>query len=274
MNASWSRLSEGLSRGGNVFMLEAAKSRVIINADDLGISLRVNDSIFELMECRRISSATLMATGPAFDDAVLRIPKYPHCSFGIHLNLTEFAPLSEKIRLHQILDKKGEFAGNRVRQIFLDAALRKAIYDEWRAQIEKIRSTGVKISHIDGHQHIHTVPALFFVLKRIQKTCNIKKVRISRTFIGKGSTFSVPKRLGKTVYNLAIRRCHRTISTDEFGSFQDYLSLARSGKFSSESIELATHPGNEGYTKETAMLDKEWQQSIPYPIHLTNYNEI
>lgn len=100
-------------------MLGTAKSRVIINADDLGISLRVNDSIFELMEYRRISSATLMATGPAFDDAVSRMPKFPHCSFGIHLNLTEFAPLSGKIRLHQILDKKGEFAGNRVRQIFL-----------------------------------------------------------------------------------------------------------------------------------------------------------
>lgn len=255
-------------------MSKSGVTRLIVNADDLGINVGVNDAIFSLMERRRITSATLMATGPAFDDAVSRIPKYPHCSFGVHLNLTQFAPLSDRIKLHPILDEKGEFAGNRVRKVSLDAALRGAICDEWQAQIEKIRSAGVKISHIDGHQHIHTMPKLFFALKYVQRVSQIRKVRISRTFVGRDRAYSLTKRLGKAVYNFAVRRSYRTVTTDEFGSFRDYLSLAESVGYSTKSAEFMTHPGHEGYAEETAMLDGDWQERIPSPVQLINYDEL
>lgn len=255
-------------------MSKNSKARVIINADDLGISVNVNNLIFDLMERRRITSATLMATGPAFDDAVSRISKYVHCSFGVHLNLTQFAPLSEKKKLSQILNEKGEFAGNRVREVPMDSALREAIYREWRVQIEKIRSAGVMISHIDGHHHIHTVPMLFLVLKRIQKDCDIRRIRISRTFTGKDHPFSLRKKLCKAAYNLMLRCYRRTITADEFGSFKDYLTLAKTGRFSSKSVELMTHPGLKRTDGETAMLDTAWRQSIPYPIQLIDYREL
>lgn len=255
-------------------MLKAIKSRVIINADDLGISLRVNDAIFDLLDRHRITSATLLAAGPAFDDAVSRIPQYPHCSFGVHLNLTQFAPLSEKSGLDLILDEKGEFAGNKVRLISLDSGLKAAIHQEWRAQIEKISSAGVKISHLDGHQHIHTVPTLFFVLKQIQREFNIQKVRISRTFVGKGRAYSLSKRLCKSAYNLAMRHYPPTRTTDEFGSFWNYISLDLTRDILPKSVELMTHPGHKGYAEETRMLDTEWQQNIPYSIELVNYNEL
>jgi chitin disaccharide deacetylase len=255
-------------------MLKNSKARVIINADDLGISVNVNNLIFDLMERRKITSATLMATGPAFDDAVSRIPKYAHCSFGVHLNLTQFAPLSEKKRLSRILDEKGEFAGNRVREVPMDSALREAIYREWRAQIEKMRSAGVTISHIDGHHHTHTIPMLFLALKRIQRDYDIWRIRISRTFTGKDQPFSLRKKLSKAAYNFILRHYRRTITADEFGSFEDYLTFAKTGKFASKNVELMTHPGLKRTNGETTMLDTEWQQSIPYPIQLIDYHKL
>jgi len=68
--------------------------QVIVNADDLGMSANVNEAIFELIAAGRISSATLMANGPAMREAAARLHLFPHCSFGVHLNLTQFQPLT------------------------------------------------------------------------------------------------------------------------------------------------------------------------------------
>ena len=72
---------------------EAEPSRtVIVNADDLGINHVVNDAIFDLMARSRVTSATLIANGPAIDDAVRGAREFSFVSFGIHLNLAEFEP--------------------------------------------------------------------------------------------------------------------------------------------------------------------------------------
>src|SRR5215472_12195237 len=46
------------------------QARLIINADDFGLTRGVNRAIAELHDAGAVTSATLMATGPAFDDAV------------------------------------------------------------------------------------------------------------------------------------------------------------------------------------------------------------
>src|SRR6516162_759961 len=61
---------------------------LIINADDLGVSESVNNETFALMQSGLITSATLIANAPAFEDAVRNSKKFPHCSFGVHLNLS------------------------------------------------------------------------------------------------------------------------------------------------------------------------------------------
>ncbi len=58
--------------------------KIIINCDDLGASVTINECIFELMEQRRVTSATLLTNGSAVEDAVRQIGKYPECSFGVH----------------------------------------------------------------------------------------------------------------------------------------------------------------------------------------------
>ena len=68
--------------------------KVIINADDLGISLDVNRRIEECINMGVVSSTTLLVNAPAFDDGVRIAKQHTQVSVGIHLNLIEFAPLT------------------------------------------------------------------------------------------------------------------------------------------------------------------------------------
>src|SRR5689334_5067515 len=92
---------------------KTARLRVILHADDLGISYEVNDAIFDLMQHNMITSASILANGPAFEDAARRSRLFPNCSFGIHLNLTQFGPLSSRQGLQSFLNQNGQFTKRR-----------------------------------------------------------------------------------------------------------------------------------------------------------------
>jgi chitin disaccharide deacetylase len=78
--------------------------QVIVNADDLGMSREVNEAIFDLMARGRVTSASLLANAPATEEAIRTIPKFPQCSFGAHLNITEYEPLCRAADLLGLLD--------------------------------------------------------------------------------------------------------------------------------------------------------------------------
>ena len=152
---------------------------VTVNADDLGLSEHVNAEIFRLIDAGRVTSATLIASAPAIEQAARRTHKFPNTSFGAHLNLTEFEPLTDPRGLAPLVGTDGCFCGN-VRNITIDVALRRAIRAEWNAQIGRLRMLGVDVSHIDSHHHVHTIPSLFTTLKNVQRDAGIRKVRISK----------------------------------------------------------------------------------------------
>ena len=66
---------------------------IIVSAEDLGTESALNDEIFALIELKTVTSATVIANGPAFAQAAKAIAQFPECSFGVHLNLTVFPPL-------------------------------------------------------------------------------------------------------------------------------------------------------------------------------------
>jgi len=176
--------------------------KLIINADDLGANERLNAAILELMTARRITSATVIVNGPAFDSAVRSITHFPECSFGIHLNVSAFEPLTKHPQL-RALREAGEQVPNQVRSVPLSASLVKAVHEEWRAQILAARRAGLSITHIDSHHHVHTLPALFLALKGVQREFGIRKVRISQNVnVSKPSHLL---RIKKVIWNAALR---------------------------------------------------------------------
>ena len=105
--------------------------KVIVNADDLGASLEVNEVIFRLMAMGRGTSATLLANSAAFADAAARSQEFAECSFGVHLNASQWRPVTQDSGLRPILDDTGCFAGNRLREVNITSALRAALLREW-----------------------------------------------------------------------------------------------------------------------------------------------
>jgi hypothetical protein len=103
---------------------ESESLKVIVNADDLGTSLEVNNAIFQLIAMGRVTSATLLANGAALTDAAKRSKSFPQCSFGVHLNASQWQPLTHDPDLRPILDDSGCFAGKRVLRLHRGAGPR------------------------------------------------------------------------------------------------------------------------------------------------------
>jgi len=253
---------------------DAGGMKIIINADDLGLDRRTNDAIFRLIDKRRVTSATLLANLPGLEEeeVTCRLPEFPYCSFGVHLNISEGPPLAPQAALGPILNGQGCFSGNAIRQVKITSALRGAVYNEYAAQIERLLSLGVKISHIDSHHHVHTTPGLFPVLKRIQKRFGIRKVRLSVNRYDEPISWRL--RLAKRLWNFALRRYYRTRTTRAFTSLAVFLDLVERHRINDESIELMVHPGLRECDAETQMLYTPWEQRIGFPIELISYNEL
>ena len=83
---------------------------IIVSAEDLGTESALNDEIFALIELKTVTSATVIANGPAFAQAAKAIAEFPECSFGVHLNLTVFPPLRPSPQLEPILDENGSLS--------------------------------------------------------------------------------------------------------------------------------------------------------------------
>jgi predicted glycoside hydrolase/deacetylase ChbG (UPF0249 family) len=248
--------------------------KIILNCDDLGMSMSVNEAIFELMDQGRVTSATLMANAPAFDDAVRRIGKYPDCSFGVHLNLTEFAPLSSHAGLGPLLNEQGDFAGialiNR-RDFRWTAALRAGVYAEWSAQIERALAHGVAISHLDSHHHVHTQFGLLGVLKRVRQRSGIPRVRLRRNVGSWTQPMGMARRAANLAWNLTLRHVAGARTTDRFAAFSAFYDQLCCGVAWPGVIELMCHPGSERFAMETALLRGDWRGRMSREARLISY---
>lgn len=222
--------------------------KVILHADDLGISTKVNTAIFRYMEEGKITSASILANGPAFAEAACGARNFPQCSFGVHLNITEFEPLRRPAAWGTLISSEGQFL-RIARNRWFDNKLRRSILDEWAAQIKRIRQAGIAITHIDSHHHIHTHIALFSGLKQLCHSEDIRRVRPRQTF-GARSAVSA-WRIDNRLYN---RTLHRNfLCVDEFGPFAGFASTKLA---CNASVELMLHPGNPRYEAETQSFAK------------------
>jgi chitin disaccharide deacetylase len=253
-----------------------APMRVIVNADDLGISPAVNDAVFDLMSRRKITSATLLANGAAAEAAARRVSQFPHCSFGVHLNLTEFRPLTDSPALAPLLGSEGTFEGKAIRAVKLSRRLRDAVFEEWSAQVARVRDWGVPISHFDSHHHVHTVAGLFGVLKRLQRRFGVRRVRLTMNLYPPVLPASRKLLISKALWNFALRRWHRTRTTDGFTSLGGFDAwVAAWGRPAGRSVELMVHPGGAAmFDIENRLLEEDWRGRLPFPTELVSYLKV
>ena len=251
----------------------SADTAVIVNADDLGMSQTVNEATFDLMAKGRISSATMMANGPAVCDAARGVARFPGCSFGVHLNLTQFEPLTGGPGARLLIDERGQMSrANERARPGLDRL--RAVYDELCAQIERVASLGVRISHIDSHNHVHTRSAVFPALKEVQRRYGIRRVRLSKNFYTPDRPCSPKKLWKKRAYNWALKSIYRTRTTDIFTEFLTYYHADPASTRGFGLIELMVHPGAAYAAEETSALHSEWTARHPGRVRLISYAQL
>lgn len=149
--------------------------KIVLNADDFGLSEHHNIAVLKGYTAGVLTSASLMVNSEEFQSAVNDV--ISNCSgldIAIHLNIMEGKALTN---CPLLTDKDGFFNKNYLYLIQHNKNLKKQIEDEFRAQIEKALSCGVKIKRLDSHVHTHAIPELFKITCKLAKEYNIEYVR-------------------------------------------------------------------------------------------------
>jgi chitin disaccharide deacetylase len=247
---------------------------LIVNADDLGASEEINQQIFALMAAGRITSASIMANGPAFAHAVVGARRFPECSFGVHLNLTEYAPLSRSPGLGPILDQHG-LLSRKLHDIRVDRSLRAATQLELATQVQHALDAGVPVSHFDSHEHIHTLPSLFPVLKSLQREFGIRKVRSTINLLSPSEQMAPLRSFKKRLFYFWLSRRYETTSPEGLGHFSDFYAAMERGCLPHfQHLEVMDHPGHADYREETELLQTDWRRRLPPGVKLGSYHSI
>jgi len=158
--------------------------QLIVNADDFGLTPGVNRAIVETHGGGVVSSATLMANGPAFADAVQRARAAPTLSVGCHVVLVDGAPVSEPDAVDTLLairSAEPDKFHSRLPAVAARAVLggfdRDQLVEEISAQVRTVQSTGLQVTHLDTHKHTHVFPEILGALLRAARICGVPALR-------------------------------------------------------------------------------------------------
>jgi predicted glycoside hydrolase/deacetylase ChbG (UPF0249 family) len=156
--------------------------RLIINADDFGLAPGVNRAIVELQQAGALSSATLMANGPFFSPAVYMAFAQPALAVGCHVVLVDGSPCLRPAEVPSLVDPLDSSSFRTTVGRFFADLLRGRIREEEIeaeavAQIRRIQSSGLTVSHIDSHKHVHAFPRVLAPLLRAARQCGVYCVR-------------------------------------------------------------------------------------------------
>jgi predicted glycoside hydrolase/deacetylase ChbG (UPF0249 family) len=159
--------------------------KVIINADDFGLVHGVNRGIIKAYQEGILTSTTLMANMPGFEEAVLLAGANPNLGVGVHLNILRGQPISPTEEVKSLLSQELRFiprVSSLLRRIACKRLNFAEVEREFRAQVEKVLGVGIKPSHIDSEKHIHLIRPLFRIVMKLAKEYRIDKVRFIQEF--------------------------------------------------------------------------------------------
>jgi predicted glycoside hydrolase/deacetylase ChbG (UPF0249 family) len=217
-----------------------------------------------------------MASGEALTDALQRLKQFPFYSFAVHLNLTEFRPFTNisTWKRNKVLNENGEFNGA-IRTVKPSIEIKRAIYEEFSSQIDHLLKLHAPISHIDSHHHVHTIPWIFFILKKIQIKYGIFKVRSSLNLYDKTKEkASATLLFQKRIWNAALRYYVPTRTTDYFSPFLWFVNSPDLAPSPRSTIELMVHPDSLKKNDELDTLYSDWRNIFPYPVNLISYRDL
>ncbi|UMM64323.1 hopanoid biosynthesis-associated protein HpnK [Aristophania vespae] len=158
-------------------MLSFPPRRVIISADDFGMSEEVNEAIEKSHRDGVLTTASLMVAGPAFEDALKRARRLPNLRLGLHLVVIEGDSV---LKDPLITDEKGWFGRDQLKlgvSYFFHLAKKSALKKEIEAQFRAFMKSGLTLDHANAHKHMHLHPTVGKLLIQTGQDYGLKAVR-------------------------------------------------------------------------------------------------
>jgi hopanoid biosynthesis associated protein HpnK len=237
-------------------------SRLIINADDFGLTSGVNRAILELHQAGVLTSTTLMARAGATPEAIRMALASPSLGVGCHIVLVDGEPVLPPNEIPSLIDKKtGSFPPSLttfLARLFSGRVSPAEIEAESAAQIALLQRAGLRLTHIDTHKHTHMFPPVLDGVLRAARKAGIRAVR--NPFEPEWAVRATPRAsLARTFEVIALRRLgpffrgliakHHATTTD------GTIAVTGTGRFDTDTVrallrempegswELVTHPG-------------------------------
>ncbi len=153
---------------------------LIVTADDFGLAVPVNEAVEIAHRQGILTSASLMVTAPAVEDAVRRVKEMPELGIGLHLTLMDGLPALPASQIPDLVGNDGRFLIKPVQtgiRLFFEKRVKQQVEAEMRAQIERFLETGLTLTHLDGHHHFHQHPTIIGLLVSMASEYGIRTVR-------------------------------------------------------------------------------------------------
>jgi len=233
-----------------------AQKQLIITADDFGISASVNRAVIAGWQNGLLTSASLMVTGDACNEAVELARQNPGLQIGLHLTLVQGRSAVRHQGFPALTHHDGTFPEDPVfagMRMFFLRSLQKQITLEIEAQIEKFLATGIPLTHIDGHLNIHMHPTVFAILCRLMPQYGISTFRLSRERLGSELGTASGRTFGKTVeafiFGRLAQHCLPELQMRKIGFADEVKGTLNAGRMTEDYLLTALDNLQDGLTE-------------------------
>ena len=258
-------------------MEDQPNRKLIVIADDMGLTKGVNEGILEA-HCHGIVTGTsLMACGAAFNHAIQLLRETRSLSVGVHLTLTQERPILSRAQVKTLVTTDGTFCRSPWDLVWRYLTNRLSLDEvrlELEAQIEKVMSAGVKVSHLDGHQHVHVIRGISQIVQGLADKFGIPLIRYPSESITL-DMLRAPRRwrrfaeLMMVKFVCSISSLHRPTGVQQFAGFYFGGCLTKANllkaieELPENSVtELMCHPGREDASTQYAHWKYSWHQEL------------
>lgn len=230
-------------------------TKIIINADDFGISPGTNQAIITAYQKGLLTSTSIMPNGPAFNTAVKLAHQNPNLGIGIHLSLTWGKAILPPTSIPDLVMPDGYFYPSFLR-VFIkslySAKYRQQVYNEFNAQIKTVLNSEIKPDHLNSQIHIHFCPGIFPIVLALSKKYKLSNLRLpNEPYIGHYSIINLIKWLYlkiiyyylKIIFNPQVKNQFYGVLYTSQMSKKIIEKICFLAKQKNSSVEILTHPG-------------------------------
>ena len=247
--------------------------RLIVNADDFGLSSSVNEAVIRAHREGVLTTASLMVNESGFAEAVRLAKENPHLGIGLHLTFLMGHSALPPEKIPGLVNARSEFSNSPVgvgMRCFFKRSLREQLRAEIHAQFAKFHATGLTLDHVNGHLHLHLHPVIFKILMEDADKLRITHLRLTRDCLSRSRRMSRGHLFYKishtAIFEFLSRRARPVLAAKKIRHAQITFGLLQDSRVDEEYLlkllselppgdsELYSHPSLDKFKHEFAAL--------------------